>query len=275
MLSDQHPAVAVPRQAEATVPDSQEIDERFEPIDGAGIERRQADAGAPLSEVLVLLRRHPMTTGSAALDGRIADARVLAGTLASAPSSLGTDEETTVVALALAHGRDGRIRLQRQMDDSAVPGAHRVERHHVTGLLCFCCQPSGELLERLLSSLTVALDVEDQPHSWIDFVPEDYATDQVFEGIESLAPTADDHSAVCTAQRQVDSRRLASGTDLLDPGRVDQVSKDRLQDLASVRRCSVPGRRIPGSTRCSDRFPGNLGPPSCVCRVVGLERRIQ
>src|SRR5262249_35666203 len=78
-------------------------------------------------------------------------------------SALRNDHDLAEAALADAHGRDALGIAQREMDRTAIPGAHRVEGDRASRLARAPGGPAGAPRDPRSALLEAALDLEDDP----------------------------------------------------------------------------------------------------------------
>src|SRR5947207_868506 len=139
----------------------------------------------------------------------------------------GQDDHLPIVALALAPRRNGGIALQGQVDHAPVPGAHGVQRDGPPGLLGLLSEPPRQLSQMFEPPLPITFDFNHHPPRNRVLSADDPIHD-VLEGIESLAPPADEEAAAVGAHREENAPRVRSGPHL-DSARHAKAREDGLE----------------------------------------------
>src|SRR5262249_43258225 len=117
------------------------------------------------------------------------------------------------------------ITLEGYMDDPAIAGAHRVESDRAAGLLGLLGEPPGQLVQILLPSLPVALNVNHEAGGRPVLGAGDYSIHQVLERVECLAaPT--DHQPTAVPLHVEDEGTGFFSRPYLDVVACGQVSQD-------------------------------------------------
>src|SRR5207245_2114829 len=144
----------------------------------------------------------------------------------------GQDDHFPIVALALAPRRNGGIALQGQVDHAPVPGAHGVQRDGPPGLLGLLSEPPRQLSQMFEPPLPITFDVNHHPPRSRVLSADDPIHD-VLEGIESLAPPADEEAAAVGAHREQYAPRVLSGP-RLDNARDAKAREDGLERVLAL-----------------------------------------